>query len=185
MPIGYFVSTNTDIIDVAIEHLKNAMDGFRSSMNREFRYYTMPISDYTSDIEVMVAASRELNIPIVSPYNESIEDWNNVVLVVFQNALRIFFVYLFVSVPLAAMLTGWLMEIGGWQTVALIILSTIAMVTMLFATELLTKMPKYLSYKYLIDYDGTFNGLRCRRLIGVVCVTLSVFSILIGASLFS
>ena len=177
--IAYIYNHTADPYSGLPQFTEERISAYEEEFGKKYDVFTIPISDSPTDYKTLDAVSSELKLQsLLQPSDQRI-DLKNTLLVSFSNygegneTMSRFFSYF--MLPFVVFLFVFLLsEQGILFKLSLATMLTLIPYLMIYAVELLTKVPKRLLYCRMIKEDGTFGKIKHRNMWGIACIAMSV-----------
>jgi len=177
--IAYIYGHTADPYSGLSQFTEERISAYEEEFGKKYDVFFVPISDSPADYKALDVVSSELKFQsFLQPSSQRI-DLKNALLVSFSNygegneTMSRFFSYF--MLPFIVFLFVFLLsEQGILFRLFLAVMLTSIPYLMIYAVELLTKVPKRFLYCRMIKEDGTFGKIKHRNMWGIACIAMSV-----------
>jgi len=182
--VAYIYDHKSEPFSELLLATKGIITSYEEELGRKCDIMTVPVSDSPLDYEALMFVSSELELQsLLRPPDRAI-DFKDSMLISFSNygdnGENMSLVFSYIMIPTIMFLMVFLLaEEGIIFKLALSVMFTLIPFMMIWATELLTRVPKRFLYKRMIKEDGTFGRIRYRKTWGVACILITIITIAI------
>ena len=182
--IAYIYTHRSEPFKELLSTTNGIISAYEEETGEKRDLWTIPVSDSPLDYEALTFVSSELEIRSLLQPPDQIIDFKDSILISFSNCgdnsenMSLLFSY-FLIFPAIFFMVLLLAEDEILFRLALATMITMIPIMMIWATELLTRVPKRFLYRRMIKEDGTFGRIRHRMVWGAVCIA-SVAIMIVG-----
>jgi hypothetical protein len=189
--IAYIYNHKSEPFKELILTTKEVISSYEEELGKKCNLFTIPVSDSPLDYEALMSVSSELELRSLLRSSEKVIDFKDSMLISFSNCgdnsehMSLLFSYLMIPTIMFVMIFMVAEEEILFE-LALSVMFTLIPFMIIWAIELLTRVPKRFLYRRMIKEDGTFGRIKHRRMWGAACVlTTAIMAVFCGLMIFN